>query len=784
MINKQLLTTILLLSPSLVHSAEEPFYRDKAEDLNSRYTLSTIPDESKLKILSFLPLQDLGKMGEVDKTFSKLTKDKALLTLLFKEKLAALKDLQVLTPSKKHKITFFDKAEEYWEHLQDTSDSTHAGYQPWPFLHEFYQFYKVPNDILKELINLQINNRLKFQKIMAIGLSADNLFKVKADIYEQKSIIKACLGQDPDKIIKVAQYFSHLNITHIKIYKYISLLEAFLKLPPEKMERAESYLQLLLTKDKYIEDYDKLLHNSLTLTSNQLNEILATYEVYADKLRGYEANLETYLPLTPEQIKALAELEKEDLLLDLNDYEYPFILKACYTLSPEKIRSISLAHIALFRNVGYPAEEAGALDEQEGIDLMEACFSLTPEQMEIIQENPKLYRETREEYDFEEEHGSLIISALSCLTPEQIKCLAVNSKKLGLNQRTLINRSIFIHCLDKVTPEQISELSQDAPYILHNKLNDFDLQKAIIQAYFTLEPEVRHKHIEAIKAYKKDLFREGISAKEHGIIVFNCLKLTPEEIIERLNTIKSHEKDLFRKDMDEGERVDILAHCLFLKPEEITERLKTIKTYDDGIFKKGIPSYHFADIMLAYLELTPEQIINTSQNTKGLCDNPEWYSRAFLIVDCKNLDQGQTRVIATHAENIFYEDMDNDDRAFITAACLKLTPAQITERVEAIKTYTQDFIMKDISGIDKSLIIEACLNLVPEEIKERIEATKLHINDLFALNMDEYIRHFTIRQCLYLTPHELVEIIKTIKTYEERLSKGDNKYGIFSACFF
>jgi hypothetical protein len=221
MINKQLLTTILLLSPSFVYSAEESFYRDKVAGLNSPYTLSALPDELKLQILSFLPLHPLGKMGEVDKAFSKLTKDGALLTSFFKEKLAALKDLQVLPSSKKHKTTFFDKAEEYWEHLQDTSRSTHSGYQPWRFLHEFYQFCKIPNDILKKLISIQINNELEFQKVMAIGLSADNLFKGKADTYEQKSIIKACLRQAPDKIIKVAQYFSHLNATHIKIYMMV-----------------------------------------------------------------------------------------------------------------------------------------------------------------------------------------------------------------------------------------------------------------------------------------------------------------------------------------------------------------------------------------------------------------------------------------------------------------------------------------------------------------------------------------------------------------------------------
>jgi hypothetical protein len=784
MINKRLLTTILLLSPSLVYSTKELFYRDNVDVLKSQYTLSALPDELKLKILSFLPLPHLGKMGVVDKAFFNLTKDGAHLTPFFKEKLTALKDLQAQTPSKKHKITFFDKAEEYWNHLQDTSRSNHSGYQPWRFLHEFYQVCKTPNDILKKLISMQINNELEFQKVMAIGLSADNLFKDKADTDEQKSIIKACLRQAPDKIIKVAQHFSHLNTTHIKIYKYISLLEAFLKLPSKKMERAESYLQLLLTKDKYIGDYNNLLRHSLKLTFNQLNEILATYEVYADKLKDYEANLETYLPLSLEQIKALAELKKENLLSDLDDYEYSFIPKACYNLPPEKIRNISLKHIALFQNVGYPAEEAAPIDEREGIALMGVCFSLTPEQIEIIRENPKLYHEEREEDDLEGGYGSYIISALSSLTPEQIKCLAANSKKFSLNQYPLIERANFINCLSELSPEQISELSQDTQYILHNKLNEFHVRRGIIQVYFTLEPEVRHKRIEAIKAYEKDLFREGISAREHGIIVFSCLKFTPEETIESLKTIKSHEQDLFRKDMDERERVDILEHCIFLKPEEITERLKTIKTYDDKIFKEGIPSYHFTDIMLAYLELTPEQIINTSQNSEGLCDNPEWYSRAHLIVDCKNLDQGQTRVIATYAENIFSENMDDDDRSLITDACLHLTPAQVTERMEAIKICTQDFTMKDIRGIDKALIIEACLKLTPEEIKERIEAIKLHVNDLFASDVGEYNRYFAIIQCLYLTPHELVEIVKTIKAHEESLSKGNDKYGIFSACFF
>jgi 3,4-dihydroxy-2-butanone 4-phosphate synthase len=489
---------------------------------------------------------------------------------------------------------------------------------------------------------------------------------------------------------------------------------------------------------------------------------------------AYPFNVEDYLPLSSEQINAIALITETVIGDALHPDDYSKFLNVCRDFTPKRIASISEEAISLFDRYRNLEDVLG------GGYLMWGCLSLTAAQAKALLDDKAsilVPRNTCEiVYDEDEEDAIAdVISACVCLTFEQINALVAHGTQYFSDKTLGRVRSSIIEDLSFLTPEEITEF---APYA-----KDFGLEG------------------------------ENIPTKQRRKTINQFFSIPSEERAETINLIKGHLTEFFPEDIVEEGRAYIFRNFFDYPPDQIKESIEQLKKYLCDLLPQNVTSAEKVAIFKICLQLYPELIERVSQTTKGLLEkSKDWYSKAHLLKDCVKLSRKQTLVIIDYADFLFTRKMKFEQRFQITEACVPLTPEQISARINAIKKHMGDLLigwdeagrayntakclelmpeeievrLKTLKEQSKILfigdiaiehrrgLVEACIPLTPEQISARIKAIKEHMENLLA-GCGEEERTYIIRGCLKLMPEELEARIKAIKEQAENLFVEKNK---------
>jgi len=244
MINKKNILIFILFNIFSTYTLSFEENQEISSSPSMQASMQKLPDEIKLKILSFIQVSDLATIGKTDKNFFALTKDKSLLSSIFTKKLENLKIIaSKASPTTYQAQSFIEYIQQFWESLYDltphvsliNSKEIEKQNKIWSFFQAFLNFSQPPKIIFNDLNHILIRNSTDLKKIFMLGRYEKEFCLTYRSCAARQSIIKLCLELTPHQLVTISKYADRLFILGMPEHERIEIFKACINLTSEEI---------------------------------------------------------------------------------------------------------------------------------------------------------------------------------------------------------------------------------------------------------------------------------------------------------------------------------------------------------------------------------------------------------------------------------------------------------------------------------------------------------------------------------------------------------------------
>jgi len=793
--------------------------------LEETFHFSLLPAEINIRILSFLPLEDVVVATKTRKTWLGLTNNFDFLSFVFNKTLERVKEVGDDHLSSSEEESLAGYLQEYWISLDNwfslVPNQRERNLQ-WSFLQAFISFSQTPAAIIEDLSTNTINFNYPgdietdLKKLFILGIHAQELlFAFFPDTHRQY-YIRRCFTS-PQSFIQrvkaVQKHRSSLVPKHKEQDRQIEIISSCMQLTPEKINILAKYVTLGVFKIR-IENYnrDEVIQACLELTPQQMEERFEAIHKLAKSI--FNKNEEAYvrhriisifLSLDALQIAALTKYLpslsiSEEGVERYSTYDQTKIetIKAFSTLTHEQMHAVGEYASILFTK---------KMKLKEKCAIIKACADLTPE--EITKRLSCLQTFKTELFSAEyEERGDAIIAALE-LTPGQIKVIGNYAPSVFIFQTRSAQKGSFMRACSKLTPEEITakleNIKKHAPFILDLKKYPYggdslinasldltleqikalephgaylfalsgisDLANEVTEIFKQQTPEEIILRTECLKKHVTSLLPKHNVFKETNLVILAYLKLP----LKNMEALATNANWLIKWNLDTTENkpaAEIVQACQDLLSEDLIQRSEYLKKYEASLFQKEMSPTHRAKMMTTYLALPPAHI----------------------------------EAVMVHADWIFTANMKITECNLITKACQNLMPKDVSTQLQHLQNHQGSFLRPNLTDAQKSEIIATCLTLEPEQIdalgnnarsfldkvdEKGINTIIVACRDLTVEKIELFGQYFSsfsmedatgdehakiIESCKHMTPEELKTKQSAFQKYSALFNKGNGEH--------
>jgi hypothetical protein len=320
MINKTTFRAFLFFIAACCYS-----YSTEQEDLSSvavRPHLNTLPDEIVLAVFKYLAPRDLEAIGKTDRHLYGLSKDKLLLSALFKEKAELLGQATKgntelsANSSSPNSSCVIDYALRYWQQLESSNsaplpcDKIVPLQLTWKFLQVFSAFSHSPPAILQDLNGITVTDDQHFKKVLSLGIYGANLLPQSLSTAARRTLINTCLSLTPEQISVRSKTIHMLLTKNTRETDRSVIISACLNLSPEQIKAIGGHAGHLFTKKMNGAGRSAIISACLGLTPEQIEATgMNAHNLFRSNMNGKRRSevIKNLVKVTPEKIALRAK---------------------------------------------------------------------------------------------------------------------------------------------------------------------------------------------------------------------------------------------------------------------------------------------------------------------------------------------------------------------------------------------------------------------------------------------------------------------------------------------